>query len=218
MPTHNVAQGDTLISIAHQYGFTDWQKIWDDPQNAELRKTRSNPMVLYPGDKVFVPEKEVRIFERRTAATHTFRMRRLTCTFSVYLKDECDKPYAGCKYELKVGQDTFTGQVASDGLVIHEVKPDSKTGQLKLWPDPADPKEVYTWEIKVGHLDPIETVSGVQARLNNLGFRAGPVDGKLNATTKEAIEAFQLRIGYQVPTGEIDDRTRKALLAAHNGL
>lgn len=55
--THTVAQGDTLISIAHQYGFCDWKTIYFDGSNSELREQRPDPMVLAPGDEVHIPDK-----------------------------------------------------------------------------------------------------------------------------------------------------------------
>ena len=45
-----------MSSIAALYGFADYQLIYGDGANAELRRLRPNPNVLYPGDRVFVPE------------------------------------------------------------------------------------------------------------------------------------------------------------------
>lgn len=217
MPVHQVAQGDTLISIAHAHGFVSWQKIWDHPDNADLRASRSDPMVLNPGDQVVIPEREPKFVDCQTAATYTFQIRKLTSAFTARLVDECDEPYAGCEYELKVGDKTFSGTVPWDGVVSHEVLPTDQAGVLKLWPNKDDPNDVLSWEVEIGHLDPVDTISGLQARLNNLGYKAGPVDGQLNDRTKAALRDFQIRIGYDNPTGEPDDRTREALVEAQGG-
>ncbi len=54
--------------------------------------------------------------------------------------------------------------------------------------------------LRIGRLDPILEdapdrwcVAGVQARLNNLGFESGPVDGVKGPVTKAAIKRFQRR-------------------------
>ncbi len=217
MPVHQVAQGDTLVTIAHTYGFVSWQKIWDHADNADLRATRSDPMVLSPGDQVVIPAREPKFVDCKTTATHTFKIRKLTSTFSMRMVDECDEPYAGCRYELKAGDKTYEGQVPWDGTIEHEVDPTAKTGLLKLWPNKEDADEVLSWELDIGHLDPVDSISGVQARLNHLGYKAGPVDGVMNDQTKAAISAFQIRIGYEAPNGELDDRTREALVEAQGG-
>jgi N-acetylmuramoyl-L-alanine amidase len=59
MPNHNVVQGDCVLSIAEQYGFF-WETVWNHPSNAELKKKREDPAILYPGDVVFVPEKRLK--------------------------------------------------------------------------------------------------------------------------------------------------------------
>ena len=38
-----------------QNGLTNWQALWNHPQNAALRKLRGVPEHIRPGDKVFVP-------------------------------------------------------------------------------------------------------------------------------------------------------------------
>ncbi|MEO0991917.1 MAG: caspase family protein, partial [Pseudomonadota bacterium] len=50
-----------------------------------------------------------------------------------------------------------------------------------------------------------QQVSNVQARLNILGFEAGPVDGAAGRRTRNAIRAYQQRKGLPV-TGQIDQR------------
>ncbi len=55
-----------------------------------------------------------------------------------------------------------------------------------------------TWDLKIGALNPImenapnrRCLSGVQQRLNNMGFNAGPVDGVMGPNTRAAVETFQ---------------------------
>ena len=45
--------------------------------------------------------------------------------------------------------------------------------------------------ILIGHLDPIDTVSGQKARVNNLGYFAGPLDQVNEALLRPTVEEFQ---------------------------
>ena len=57
---HTVVQGEYLSGIAKKYGFSSHKKIWDHAQNAELKKQRQNPNVIFPGDQLFIPDKRIR--------------------------------------------------------------------------------------------------------------------------------------------------------------
>ena len=70
------------------------------------------------------------------------------------------------------------------------------------------------WALKVGHLDPPETPSGIQARLNNLGFDCGEVDGIIGKRTKAAIEEFQGWAGLDVD-GVAGPVTQSKLKSVH---
>ncbi len=54
MPMYTVKPGDYLVKIANEHGIANWKTIWDHPNNAELRKKRKSPDVLFPGDQVYV--------------------------------------------------------------------------------------------------------------------------------------------------------------------
>ena len=69
-------------------------------------------------------------------------------------------------------------------------------------------------EIRLRRLYPIDQVSGVQARLQNLGFYTGQVDGIASPEVRDALLAFQQRQGLAA-TGEADAATRDALRTQH---
>jgi hypothetical protein len=216
--TLTVQAGDTLLSIAQAEGVFDWQRIWNHPQNRNLRQQRSNPQVLYKGDQVYVPDK-TEFFKQVQLAVdqiHTFRTKKPSCHFSVFLKNERGRPYANHKYRLKLGDQTHQGTTGDDGLVCHPVSPAVKTGELTLWRDKANPNDTYTWALQIGHLNPVDTVSGVKQRLKNLGYQVGPLDENLDAVTTSAIANFQRHMGQNPANGELNDATRKSLVSLHN--
>lgn len=216
MPVHTVSRNETLFTIARQHGFRSWRAIYEHPSNEHLRKLRPDPMVLAPGDSVFVPDKESSEFQNATGRSHRFRLHAPKCFVSVYLQDETGAPYDGCKYELKLAGQLLQGLTSDTGLVSHEVGIDVTEAELTLWPNPEDPTEVSQWILQIGALDPIDTISGVQSRLNNLGYQAGEVTGSMNEATRAAVCDYQRSLGRDSPTGELDDQTRRALLAETN--
>jgi hypothetical protein len=210
---HTVQQGETLIGLARAYGVFDWRIIWNHAENAPLRRQRVNPQILGPGDRVFIPPPAPVEYEVAIDQKHTFRLKKPRETFvTLTLKDETGEPLANQRYELKLGETVLSGSTGSDGLVSHPAPAGVTEGTIKVWIDPDNP---VTWPIRIGHIDPIDTVSGVQGRLNNLGFNAGEVNGLENESTQEALRLFQRASGL-LPTGEIDDATRDALQRAHN--
>ena len=52
---YTVRAGDTLTSIAAQFGVPNWQALYHDPANAAFRALRPNPDVIAPGDILFIP-------------------------------------------------------------------------------------------------------------------------------------------------------------------
>src|ERR1051325_8947818 len=59
MATHVVKKGESLSTIARQYGHSDWKAIYDHPANAGFKKKRPNPNVIHPGDVVVIPDKPI---------------------------------------------------------------------------------------------------------------------------------------------------------------
>ncbi len=71
---HEVKPGESLSSIAHQYGFADWHTIYNHESNNEFRKLRANPNSIYAGDEVVIPDKDPKKKKHAapTEQTHKF--------------------------------------------------------------------------------------------------------------------------------------------------
>src|SRR6202022_151085 len=99
MPTqHTVQQGDCFSNIAEQYGFP-WKTLWNHPENADLKQSRKDPNVLYPGDTVNVPDKELKEEPRGVDARHKFKKKGEPTHIKIRLLLD-DEPRAGLRYQL----------------------------------------------------------------------------------------------------------------------
>jgi len=212
MPYHTIAQGETLFALAAANGLKSWKEILDAPENAELKKIRPDPGILLPGDRVFIPNRVLKQAPSAIDATHTFKVATPKAWLRLAIRDADGTALAGKKYELTVEGKTFSGTVAAGGIVEHAVGVAARNGTLKVW---TSASEVEEWTLKIGAMDPIDALSGVQARLNNLGFDCGEADGIDDDETKEGVRAFQARIGLE-PTGVVDDTLRRKLLAYYD--
>src|SRR5579863_10101544 len=110
---HTVEQGEYLAYIAAQYGFTNWQTIWNHPQNADLKNLRQNPNVLFPGDQVYIPDLELQTLSKPTDNTHTFKLKLNTLKLRLTLQDMYEKPIANAKCLLVVDGNSYN--VTTDG-------------------------------------------------------------------------------------------------------
>jgi hypothetical protein len=191
MPEYTVQQGDYLSKIAKQHGIADYRTLWNHPKNKKLKELRVNPNVLYPGDVVFVPETETKKESRSTDKKWTFETSLKVPKLRIAVLDLTGKAVGGTSCELKVtgAEDIASQKTDANGMVERPIPADAENGQLKLIDDKV-PIDLDT-ELLIGHLDPIDTVSGWQARLNNLGYNAGEVSGEANPQLTSAIEEFQ---------------------------
>jgi len=216
MPVHTVKQGDCLASIAKQYGFKTWRTIYDDAQNSDFKKKRPNPNIISVGDQIFIPDKSPKAVSRPTGQQHTFVLTSDSHRIRLVIKNSKGEPYAGKKFKLTVGADTYEGTTGGDGLVEQKIVGHEEDAGLQVWLKEDGSGKPLTWKLKIGHLDPVEEPTGVQARLNNLGFKCGAVDGNVGPRTQAALKAFQTKMGLSA-TGEIDDDTRNKLRELHEG-
>src|SRR5579863_4620743 len=72
MKYYSVKEGEHLSGIADAFGFTDYAKVWNDPNNTELKQQRDNPHVLFPGDRICIPEKTPKSYSKPTDQRHRF--------------------------------------------------------------------------------------------------------------------------------------------------
>jgi hypothetical protein len=194
---HTVAQGDCLSNIADRFGFLP-QTLWSLPDNADLKRTRQDPNVLFPGDVVFVPDKRLRVEARGTDQQHVFKRKGVPAKMRVRLTDD-GQPRANVAYQLEIDGVWSTGFSSADGLIEHGIPPGAKRGKLLI--GSGTTKDIH--EFAFGTVDPISTESGVRGRLKDLGYGG-------DENLREAVMAFQMKEELEA-TGEIDAGTRNRL-------
>lgn len=206
MSTITVSLGDSISSIAKENGFF-WETIWNHGSNAALKAKRKDPNVLFPGDEVFVPELEIKEEPRPVDARHPFKLKGEQVKFKLKLL-MLGEPRSGEAYTLIIDGVPYRGTTDGNGQLEHVVPANAKGGKLVL----RSGKESYP--VLIGHLNPIDEISGVQQRLNNLGFNCGPEDGSISDTLTAAVAAFQKKNKLD-PTGQIDAIFKAKLAVAH---
>ncbi len=201
-----VRQGDCLASIATQFQLPP-EKIWNDPANAQLKATRDQN-VLFPGDVLYVPEKSVPEFSRATDAEHKFQVPSDKTKLAVRLID-ANGPRTNLPYNIAIdGGVLRQGTTNGAGLLIEPIPGDAQQAVLKVNGD------AETYSLTLGNLDPVTTLSGLQARLKNLGYYEGDVTGSLDPITIDAIGGYQKKNGLP-QSGQSDAATQSSLKDAY---
>ncbi|UCF85631.1 MAG: peptidoglycan-binding protein [Desulfobacteraceae bacterium] len=206
MPEYQVKQGECISSIAQKHGLF-WEKVWEHPKNAQLKEKRKDPNVLYAGDVVFVPDKEENEESCATEQRHRFRKKGVPAMLRLQLFDE-DESRANEPFILEIDGEPFTGTTDGEGRLNHPIPPTAKRGRLLV----GETQDEYV--LNLGHVDPIHEITGVQARLKNLGFGCGKIDGILGPKTEAALSQFQKKYGL-LESGKLDTATEKKLVEVH---
>ena len=201
---YKVRQGDSISSIAYEHGlFPD--TVWDDQKNNELKHQRKNPNVLMPGDIVHLREQEEKEESCATEQKHKFRRKGVPAKLEIQLMED-DEPRANLEYTLELDGHLIKGKTNGDGKIKHDLSPGIKKAIIHIG-------ETEQIPVYIGQIDPVTEITGVQDRLNNLGFSC-PESGQLDEDTKAAIRAFQQEHDMDV-TGEPDKKTQDKLQEIH---
>lgn len=209
--THVVKQGECLQSIARRYGFGDFRALYDHPANAKFKQLRPNPNVIFPGDKIEIPDKKTKTLSAATGGSHAFTAKVTQLRLRLKLIAAGGTPLANEPYRLDMGRESSGGTTDGGGLVDRPIPP----GAVKAVLEVAGRRLL----LRLGNLNPIRSapdggVSGVQARLRNLGYWVPRCDGKLDPATKIAIAAFQADTGLHVD-GDLTAQTASKLEEEH---
>lgn len=201
---YTIRNGDSVDSLCFPRGLFP-KDVWDRSENADLKRLRKDMSVLMAGDVLFLPDLVEKEESAATEKKHRYRRKSVPAKIAFKLLDERGQPRPNVKYILRIDHQNFDGTTDSEATVEFYVPPDARSAKIEI----PDTGEVF--DMGVGHMDPIDTDSGVALRLSNLGYpvtiaETGPDPDSLAG----AVRAFQKRNDID-ETGEIDDDTRAKL-------
>lgn len=209
---HTVEQGEHLGLIAKNYGYASYTTIWNHENNATLRETRQNPNVLLAGDQVFIPDKQTKQVEINTGKRTRFQVRQEKVLLRLALEHPDGSPMGNVECVLKVNGQARTVTTDSDGMLEQEIPPTAQEASL-AFKEPGIPFDLEI-PLKIGHMDPVGEATGQIARLNNLGYLAGPLDPVDAKAFASAVEEFQCDEKLKVD-GVCGPETQKKLVEVH---
>jgi hypothetical protein len=193
---YTVEQGDRMPTIGRDKGFLRWQTIWNFKGNADLRILRGTAHILLPGDEVSIPSKLSRKAEvpGGTAEYVVQSAAEVLRVCFAGIRSTEDAPVT-FKATPDTG-DAVEGTLAHSGKLEIDLPPDTTKVHVELsrktdGEGGDGDKPFASYDFTVGGLDPASEVSGVQARLFNLGFYTGGITGTLDDDTRAAIAHFR---------------------------
>jgi hypothetical protein len=203
--THTVAPGDHLSRVAAANGFRSYVPLREEPANEPLMRVRKTPHVLAVGDPVTVPPLEAREVDRATDQRHRFHV-----TIPELVVRVQHLTWAG---EPVTAPTALTG----DGKPL-EVRSGAK-GEFTVPITPTVDRLRFTTGatehlLRVGFLQPVETIAGARERLTNLGYEAGDSDDPADRQLRSAVEEFQCDQKLDID-GVIGPNTRARLMKVH---
>lgn len=212
MPIRYVVKpGDCISSIAFEHGFFP-DTIWDYPDNAKLKELRRDPNVLLPGDIVIIPDLRLKEVTEPTNMVHKFYRKGVPEKLRLQFKLN-NIPRANEPYTLEIDRKTvITGKKTDgEGRIECSIPPNAR--EILVTFD--EGREIYN--VYAGFLNPVEDISGVQARLSNLGYYDGPIDNRQSEELAAAIRSFQEENNLSSCDGTLNDETRASLKQAYGG-
>ncbi len=127
---HTVQQGEHLSSIAAKYGFADYLTIWNHANNANLKKRRLTPNVLYPEDRVFIPDRQQEWKSCNTDRRHRFLLRTPVLKLKLVVEDQFEKPVANARCLLLVEGESRQVTTDADGQIEQRIPKDAQFAAL----------------------------------------------------------------------------------------
>ena len=206
-----IQQGDYLAKLAFKLGF-DAAPVWSSTANEALRTLRKSPDVLLPGDILQIPASSAATTSLSPNTSNAYVAQVPLVNVLLVLGDRdgnrfTDEP---CEVMGLSGAGAPEAPTSTDGsgTLMLRVPVTLREVEVHL------PRKNVTMRVMVGDMDPEDERSGIQKRLQNLGFGYFFPGEDPDRQLEAALRAFQSSHGLE-PTGAIDDATREAILGSY---
>lgn len=215
-----VKSGDDLSTLAAEHGYPSWRSIYDFSENHSYWETCKNPDVLQHGSELTVPKIQHGTHPVINERQSVFKLKRENLRLRLRIEDQYGEPHCLCPFWLELmDRAAIEGKTDRDGFLDQMLLPTDGKGVLIvsvpcLVDVDGTGREDVRYELQFGALEPVNCVSGQQARLNNLGFESGEVDGIFGPITRGAIKRFQKSVSID-DDGIVGPITSGELVLAH---
>lgn len=208
--THTIVLGDTTSGLAIANGLLP-TTVWDHPQNQKLKQTRADKNILHPGDQLYIPALRERDINRPVDQRHRFVRKGTPEMFRMRLLDYDNTPLANEPYQIKIDNQVFkTGTLDGEGWVKTYLPPGTRAAELGI----GEEYSAIVLQLDLGYLNPLAEISGLQARLRNVGYFDGSEDGQDSPEFRDAVRRFRKDRGL-AEGDQTDSEFREALKKAH---
>lgn len=201
-----VRAGDHLAKIAHNAGL-DPDTIWNHPKNKELREKRSDPNLLAEGDVLFLPLEDDAPLPLKIGGHNRFSGVVPELETRLRFRDAAG-PYVDEPYVVEGLDEPLEGRTDAEGALTLCTPVTVRVAKISF------PQRGRSFTVRLGDMDPISEISGVQLRLAALGFFKGTPTGRLDDFTERALMNFQAS-RHMAETGKPDAATLEALRVAY---
>jgi len=165
MQPYVIKQGDYLAKLAYTLSF-DADTVWNDDKNADLRKLRPDPNFLWPTDVLYIPDsvdQPPAMQSLTTGSANNFVSDAPTTSVSIRFSGA---PLASQPYTVQELPQLTGLTTGGDGTATFSIPITLERFTIAFTASGA------TFTFDAGHLDPLNTLSGVVQRLQNLGYIA----------------------------------------------
>ena len=209
MRRHLVRRGEDLFKIAYAQGF-DAEAVWAAAENKALSELRKDPHILCTGDVLYVPDTAAKGLSLNVGGSNVFTATVSLGHIEIKFLDR-DQPVSKAPCTIAELPDRTDLKTDGCGVLALDIPVNTDTLTISI------PSVPLVQIIKVGHLDPIDTPSGLVHRLRNLGHlgQDDPYDDDVHPEhLAHAVKGFQAANGITM-TGVPDAATLSALKNAH---
>ena len=238
---YEVVSGDCIDSIALRHGLFP-ETLWNHSSNAELKKSRKDPNVLFPGDKLFIPDIRLKQVDSPTEKKQRFRRKGVPAKLKLRFLKAKDTPPKAEESQASGDDDCSSYSESAAAAPPQEMEPIANAafrldvegqitegqsdgdGVVKVSIPPNALRAVITFypgtpdakefPLALGEMDPIDTIVGARKRLCNLGYPVSTAENEMSHELMDVIGRFQQDNGLTVD-GKLNDATKDKLKDKH---